>query len=76
MSTDNNTNQLQLWLERWELSPSDGAKVLVYSKSKVSEILSEKVNKPIPPYIAAHIETFNMLSNNKAKALITKRLSR
>jgi hypothetical protein len=67
---------LQAWLDRWELTPSDGAKVLDYSKSKISEILSDKVNKPLPPYLESHIETFNLLSNVKAKSRITKMLKK
>jgi hypothetical protein len=67
-------NQLQEWLNKWRLTPSEGARVLNYSKSKVSETLSNTNEKKLPPYIAAHIETFNLLAPTKARALIKLRL--
>lgn len=67
-----NSADLQAWLNKWELSDSDGAKVLKIQKSKMSEYLSE--SRPLPPYIAAHVETFNELAKNKGHKLIKKRL--
>lgn len=66
-------NILKTWLERWSLSPTEGAKVLLINKSKVSEYTSGK--RPIPPYIAAHIETFNALPDSKANKIIKERLA-
>ncbi|EPT9268175.1 TPA: hypothetical protein ACGUPI_004348 [Vibrio vulnificus] len=67
-----NASDLQAWLDAWELSPTDGAKVLKIQKSKMSEYLSEA--RPLPPYIAAHVETFNELAKSKGQKLIQKRL--
>lgn len=67
-----NTSNLQVWLDTWGLSPTDGAKVLKIQKSKMSEYLSE--SRPLPPYIAAHVETFNELSKSKAQKIIKSRL--
>lgn len=64
---------LLAWLTRWALKPADGAKVLHIQKSKMSEYLSGDRN--VPPYVAAHIETFDMLAGNKATKLIQKRLA-
>ena len=68
-----NATDLQAWLDAWELSPTDGAKVLKIQKSKMSEYLSE--SRTLPPYIAAHVETFNELSKSKGQKIIKKRLS-
>ena len=65
---------LKQWLDKWELIPSDGAKVLKINKSKVSEYLSDKSDRTLPDYVAAHIETFDLLAPTKAKDLIKKRL--
>lgn len=65
-------NILKLWIEKWDLSNADAARVLLINKSKVSEYLSGK--RAIPPYIAAHIETFNELSELKAKKMIKERV--
>ena len=67
-----NASDLQAWLDAWELSSTDGAKVLKIQKSKMSEYLSE--TRPLPPYIAAHVETFNELAKAKGRKLINKRL--
>ena len=64
---------LSQFLERWELSKSNGAKVLKIQKSRVTEYLKEQ--KTIPPYILAHIETFNTLPKSSGKRLIEERLS-
>lgn len=67
-----NSSDLQTWLDTWGLTPTHGAKVLKIHKSKMSEYLSE--SRPLPPYIAAHVETFNELSKAKAQKLIKLRL--
>jgi predicted transcriptional regulator len=67
-------NILQQWLDKWDLIPSDGAKVLKINKSKVSEYLSDKSDRTLPDYVAAHIETFDLLAKTKAKNLIKQRL--
>lgn len=64
--------ELKAWLVRWGLQDSDGAKVLRVQKSKMSEYLSG--NRKIPPYIAAHVETFDQLTDTKATKLIKERL--
>ncbi|MCF6443085.1 hypothetical protein L1077_27030 [Pseudoalteromonas luteoviolacea] len=69
-----NNELLAQWLERWNLKPSDGAKVLKIQKSKVSEYLSETSDRTLPDYVAAHIETFNLLAKFKAQKLIEERL--
>ncbi len=66
-------NELQSWLKRWGLQPSDGAKVLQIHKSKMSEYLSG--TRKVPSYISAHIETFDNLSDAKATRLVKKRLA-
>ena len=66
---------LQCWLDKWELSPTQGAKVLKINKSKVSEYLSETSERTLPIYVEAHIETFNLLADSKAIKLIEKRLN-
>lgn len=63
---------LKEWLDLWGLSPTDGALVLRIQKSKMSEYLGEK--RDLPPYIAAHVETFNALPTGKGKQLIAKRV--
>ena len=63
---------LNAWLLRWSLKSIDGAKVLRIDKSKMSEYLSGKRN--IPRYIAAHVETFDKLADEKATQLIKERL--
>ncbi|MBF4374396.1 hypothetical protein EAY46_15110 [Vibrio anguillarum] len=68
-----NASDLQAWLDAWELSPTDGSKVLKIQKSKMSEYLSG-ARPNVPPYILAHVETFNELSKIKAQKLIKKRL--
>jgi len=65
---------LESFIIKWELSPSQGAKVLRINKSKVSEYLSKKSDRTLPIYVEAHIETFNLLSEKTAKKLIEKRL--
>ena len=64
--------ELQSWLDKWGLLPSDAAKVLRVNKSKMSEYLSG--TRKLPVYIAAHIETFDYLADSKAKKIIEKRL--
>ena len=64
--------ELQAWLDRWDFKAADGAKVLFVTKSRMSEWLSGA--RDIPNYIAAHIETFDMLSDMNAARLIKKRL--
>lgn len=64
--------ELQAWLARWALKPVDGAKVLRIQKSKMSEYLSGI--RPVPPYVAAHVETFDQLAEQKATKIIQKRL--
>ncbi|WP_196161797.1 hypothetical protein [Reinekea sp. G2M2-21] len=66
------SNELQDWLNRWGLQPSDGAKVLQIQKSKMSEYLSG--TRKVPNYISAHIETLDNLADLKATRLIKKRL--
>ena len=65
---------LQEWLDKWGLSPTQGAKVLKINKSKVSEYLSETSDRTLPTYVDVHIETFDLLAKSKAKKLIEKRL--
>lgn len=65
--------ELAAWLARWALKPVDGAKVLCIQKSKMSEYLSGE--RTVPVYVAAHIETFDQLAENKATKLIQKRLA-
>ena len=64
--------ELNAWLDRWDLKATEGAKVLRIQKSHMSEYLSGL--RPIPPYISAHVETFNLLAQTKAVSLIKKRL--
>lgn len=64
------------WLTRWNLSPSQGAKVLKIQKSKMSEYLNEKSERLLPNYIESHIETFNFLSPKIARQLIEERLKK
>lgn len=66
-------NPLQDFIKRWDLLPVEAAKVLRIQRSKVSEYLSEV--RKLPPYIEAHIETFNQLTPAKAHKLIAKRLA-
>lgn len=66
---------LKSFLDKWELNGSQGAKVLKIQKSKVSEYLNG-VRPIIPPYVLAHIETFNELPKAKAQKLIKRRLQR
>ncbi|MGR5287170.1 hypothetical protein ACP3V5_17770 [Vibrio maritimus] len=63
---------LKAFLDTWELSDSEGAKVLRIQKSKMSEYLSG--SRTLPPYVAAHVETFNELAKTKGQKLIKKRL--
>lgn len=65
------SNELQNWLTFWGLQASDGAAVLCIQKSKMSEYLSGK--RALPPYIAAHIETFNALDKEEGIKIIQKR---
>jgi|TARA_R110002060_G_scaffold9059_1_gene13491 hypothetical protein len=65
---------LEGWLERWGLSPAQGAKVLRVNKSKISEWLSESNDRKLPDYIASHIETFDLLTESKGKKVIAIRL--
>lgn len=65
---------LQKWLDKWGLSPTQGAKVLKIHKSKASEYLSETSDRTLPNYVEAHIETFDLLAESKAKKLIAKRI--
>lgn len=65
---------LQDWLNKWGLTPSQGAKVLKIQKSRVSEWLSDTCERTLPPYVAAHIETFDQLTETKARKIIEKRL--
>jgi hypothetical protein len=65
-------NPLQDFITRWDLLPTEAAKVLRIQRSKGSEYLTGV--RKLPPYIAAHIETFNQLSPAKARDLIKKRL--
>lgn len=67
-----NARDLQEWLDAWGLSATDGAKVLRIQKSKMSEYLSGA--RTLPPYVAAHVETFNELAKSKGQKLIQKRL--
>jgi hypothetical protein len=66
---------LQDWLKKWDLSPSQGAKILMIQKSRISEWLSDTCDRTLPPYIAAHIETFNELAESKARKIIQNRLN-
>ncbi|GAB0154391.1 hypothetical protein [Marinobacterium sp. BA1] len=72
MDDKNIMNPLEDFIKRWNLLPVEAAKVLRIQKSKASEYLSEV--RKLPPYIEAHIETFNQLTPNKARELIAKRL--
>lgn len=65
---------LQNWLTKWGLTSTQGAKVLKIQKSKMSEYLSDTSDRVLPDYIAAHIETFDQLSESKAKKIIESRL--
>ena len=65
--------ELKAWLMRWGLQDSDGAKVLRIQKSKMSEYLSG--SRKVPDYIAAHVETFDHLTDTKATKLIKERLA-
>ncbi|WP_063382190.1 hypothetical protein [Pseudoalteromonas luteoviolacea] len=69
-----NNELLAQWLENWKLTPTQGAKVLKIHKSKMSEYLSETSDRTLPIYVAAHIETFNLLAKGKAQKLIEERL--
>lgn len=66
---------LASWLRQWELSPSQGAKVLKIQKSKMSEFLNPNNSRKLPEYIAYHIDTFNHLEKAVARELINQRLS-
>lgn len=66
--------QLAMWLQKWKLKPSDGAKVLGVQKSKVSEWLNENSERQPLSYVLLHLETFDLLAESKAKKLIEKRL--
>lgn len=65
--------ELQAWLDRWALKASDGAKVLRIQRSKMSEYLAGK--RAVPACLAAHIETFDALSELAATRTIKKRLA-
>lgn len=67
------SDELQAWLSRWALRPTDGAKVLRIEKSKMSEYLSG--SRKVPRYIAAHTETFDNLAETKGTKLIQERLA-
>lgn len=73
MSVTISKEELAEWLARWALKPTDGARVLCIQKSKMSEYLSGE--RAVPPYVAAHIETFDQLAENKATKVIQKRLA-
>ncbi len=64
------------FLERWDLTPTQGAKVLMIQKSKMSEYLYDTSERKLPDYISSHIETFNELADSKAKKLIQKRVAK
>jgi predicted XRE-type DNA-binding protein len=66
--------QLHNWLKKWGLTSSQGAKVLRIQKSKMSEYLSETSDRVLPSYIQAHIETFDQLSEVKARKIIENRI--
>lgn len=65
--------ELQAWIDKWDLQPVEAAKILLINKSKMSEYLSGV--RKVPVYIAAHAETFDLLAHSKAKKLIEKRLA-
>ena len=65
------SEDLRLWLNRWNLSDSDGARVLFIHKSKMSEYLSGE--RLLPKYSAGHVDTFNELSISKAQRIIKRR---
>ena len=69
-----NNELLKQWLDKWKLTPSEGAKILKIQKSKVSEFLNADNDRELKDYIAAHIETFDLLAESKARKLIEKRL--
>lgn len=64
---------LTQWAAKWSLNPSDTAKVLCVQKSRISEWVRQGSEQRLPPYIEAHIETFDMLSDVKAKKIIKER---
>lgn len=64
------------WAKRWSLSPSDAAKVLCVQKSRISEWVRQGDEQRLPPYISAHIETFELLSDAQAKKLIKSRTAK
>jgi predicted XRE-type DNA-binding protein len=66
--------QLEIWLEKWGLNASEGAKVLGVQKSKVSEWLNENSERQPAAYVLLHLETFDLLTASKAKKLIEERL--
>ncbi len=66
------SKELKAWLLRWGLQDSSGAKVLRIQKSKMSEYLSS--DRKIPEYIAAHVETFDHLTDTNATKIIKKSL--
>lgn len=65
---------INTWLQRWDLTPSQGAKVLKIQKSKMSEFLNPNNPRKLPEYIAYHIDTFNHLETDTAKEIINQRL--
>lgn len=71
---DVGSKKLSSWLTIWGLTPTQGAAVLRFSKSKVSEILSNKTMKPLPPYIEAHIDTFQNLPIDVGYKIISEAL--
>lgn len=64
------------WAKRWFLSPSEAAKVLCVQKSRISEWIAQGEEQRLPPYISAHIETFELLSDAQAKKLIKSRTAK
>ncbi len=64
------------WAKRWSLSPSEAAKVLCVQKSRISEWIAQGEEQRLPPYISAHIETFELLSDAQAKKLIKSRTAK
>ncbi|WP_415913439.1 hypothetical protein [Neptuniibacter sp. QD37_11] len=66
-------SEIKEFMDNWNLQPVEAAKVLKIQKSKLSEYASGA--RVTPPYILAHIETFNRLSEAQGKKLIHKRLA-
>jgi predicted transcriptional regulator len=63
---------LENWMTNWALSQPQAAILLCVSQSKISEWLSSSSTRQTPKYIIAHINTFNQLSESKAKGIIKK----